>query len=159
MPSAAKKLHTQSYDLAAFERAPVRQPAQLRVIKRQQAARRDVTLTVALCFIMAIAISAMVVYNYMTLNELTAEINKGHAQYEMLQSEYRRLMVRSESELSLRKIEERARTQLGMAPIEGYQIEYIEVMQEEQVAVVSSPPSMLDRLWGTCASLVEYLRS
>lgn len=159
MALAAKELKIESYNLAAFEPAPVRQPAQLRLIKQKKAARRDITLTMALCFIMAIAISAMVVYNYMTLNEITADINRGHAQYEKLQSEYRRLLVRSESELSLRKIEERAKEQLGMAPIEGYQIEYIEVIAEEQVAVISKLPSATDRLWQTCLEWVEYLRS
>jgi len=157
MPAAARQLKQQQYDLSMFEKAPVRQPAELRVIKREQVARRDVTLRIVLTFVLALAVSAMIIYNYMTLNELTSDINEAQAQYGVLQSEYRRLMVQSESQLSLRKIEEKAQDQMGMAPIESYQVEYIQIEDEEQVALAEASPGLFDTIKGGFASIVEYL--
>lgn len=158
MSFPAKKIRDDEYNLSAFEESTPASQAELRLIKREKIEKRDVTIKMVLCFAAALTISAMIIYNNMMLNELTDDINQAQATYDALRSEYQRLTVLSESQLSLRNIEERAKEQ-GMAPIASYQIEYVKIEGDEHVEIYEAPPSIFDKLADSFRAFVEYLNT
>ena len=153
-----------AYDFEQLEQhyslptAKVKQPPELRVVENRRIRERWMLIRAAVGFACILAIVAAVLYNNVILTELTADIEKAQGQYEQLKTEHRRMQVEIEGKLSLRNVEEIASDQLGMAKMEGYQIEYVDLGGEDQVLLArEQQPTLSDRISEAFESILEYL--
>lgn len=138
--------------------AQIKQPPELRVVKRRNAVDHAAMVKAGMVFLTAIAIIAAIIYNNVILTELTAEIQAAKAELEMLESENRRMQVEFESKVSLRNIEEVASETLGMAKIESYQVEYVDLCGGDQVRVAQkTEPGVFEKIRMWADSILEYL--
>ena len=136
----------------------VKQPPELRVVEHRRAVHRASMFRAGMIFLAAIAIIAAIIYNNVVLTELTAEIEQAKTELEMLQSENRRMLVEFESKVSLRNIEEVASDSLGMAKIESYQVEYVDLCGGDRVRVAQKEElGLFDEIRLGIDRILEYL--
>ena len=146
-----------SYDIAALQ-PKVKQPPELKVVKNRQFADNRAVLKAFGVFAVSLLVIAVMLYNNVILTELNDEIDYYQEQYEVLKSENRRMEVELEGKISLRNIEEKATQDLGMARMESYQVEYVDLSEGDKVTVASpAQEGIFSRLSDAFGSFLEYL--
>ncbi|MEG2203704.1 MAG: hypothetical protein RRY21_00940 [Oscillospiraceae bacterium] len=153
-----------AYDLNRPERqsappAPrVKQPPELRVVETRRRRDAGFMMRAGVLFVMTLAIICAILSNKVALTELTAEIEETQNQLGQLQNENRRMQVELEGRVSLRTVEEEAASRLGMAKMESYQVEYVDLGAGDQVLMTREPErSMADRITEVWEKALEYL--
>ncbi len=130
-----------NYNFSALEERKLKQPPQLRVVEKRttnsQAVQQHI-FTVSIAFAAVAMILFLIIYNNVVLTEIGDQINDYSAQYEVLKSENSRMQVELEGKISLRKVEEYATGVLGMAKMEPYQIEYIDMGGKDKIELSST---------------------
>ena len=138
--------------------AKVKQPPELRVVENRRIRERGMLVRATVGFACILTIIAAIIYNNVMLTELTADIEQAQGQYEQLKTEHRRMQVEIEGKLSLRSVEETAVNQLGMAKVEAYQIEYVDLGGEDRVVLArEQQPTLPDKIFEAFESVLEYL--
>lgn len=112
-------------------------------------------LTVALCLL---TMFAMLLYSRLRVDELTREIDAANAQLKVAQGENVRLNMQLDSMISLERVESYAKNELGMTKVEGYQIEYIDLSEEDTVTVSGNKTVKSLSAEDTKTKLWEYLK-
>lgn len=100
---------------------------------------------------------AMLLYSHLRVDELTRDINNTNAMLTQAQGENVRLNMTLDSMISLEKVEDYAKNTLGMTKVEGYQIEYVDLSQEDQVVKSSSKKVLGDEKTSFLQKLKAYL--
>ena len=136
-------------------RTSVAQPPELRVVEGRAVRSRMVFRRAAVFFVFMIAMLAAVLYNRMILTELTTQVANTRSEYESLVSENRRMQVELESKTSLRTIQQSAE-EIGMAKAESYQIEYVDLGQQEQVLLTQEADGAVE---STIAAIGDFFSS
>ena len=121
----------------------VKQPPELHVVESRAARSRAAYRRAAAVFLLVMGIVAASLYNRMVLTELTAQVEAVQNQYDALLSENRRMQVELEGKTSLRSIQEAAEA-LGMSRAENYQLEYVDLGENDRVVVTSDESSWLE---------------
>ena len=112
----------------------------------------------AALFVMVLAIVCAILYNKMILTELTSQIEDAQAQYELLKNDNRLMQVALENKTSLRTIQEIAENELGMAKVESYQVQYIDLGAGDRVVLArASQMGLADYIQMAYRSVLEYL--
>ena len=143
---------------AASDAAKVRQPAQLHVVENRNAKSKDSFMRGAVIFMVIAVLICVNLYNKMLLTELTTQIETRQEQYELLQNENRLMNMQLESMTSLRAVSEIAENELGMAEVESYQIEYIDLGAGDRVVLAKAPElSLANHIEKAYYSVLEYL--
>jgi len=143
---------------AAPGTAKVKQPPELRVVENRNAGANAVMLRGAAIFVVILGIVCAILYNNMILTELTSQIEDAEAQFEMLKNENRLMQVALEGKTSLRAVQEIAESQLGMAKVEGYQVQYIDLGEGDRVVLARAPQlGLADHIHMAYRSVLEYL--
>lgn len=154
-------------EMPPFSASPAR--PQMRVVQRKKKtlaqAKREMRtgalqtakiLCLALCLL---ALFAGLLYSRLRVDELTREIDKANAQLSVEQGENVRLNMQLDAMISLEKVEDHAKNQLGMTKVEGYQIEYVDLSGADAVTVSEKPKlGRLSALDGISEKLREYLK-
>lgn len=119
-----------AYDLSLFEETPKkRNIVKLPQKSKKRKAKLNLAHAAAVGITCALSVTAVAtfVYGQVQLNELTAQINVQQKALNESQSVYTQLQVKSESQMSLSKIENYAVNELGMIKLEPSQIEHVKL--------------------------------
>lgn len=136
----------------------VKQPPELRVVENRNAGANVTMFRGAAIFVLVLGIVCAILYNNMILTELTTQIEDTEAQLEMLKNESRLMQVEMESKTSLRTIQEIAESQLGMAKVESYQVQYIDLGVGDRVVLARAPQlDLTGHIQVAYRSVLEYL--
>lgn len=128
--------------------------------------RRDfISIAVrALVVVFLLGLVALILYNYVKINELTIQQNKLERNLEELESEEQQLNIKLESKLDLKNIEKIAKEDLGMSKIESSQKEYISIDNSDTIRVVkkkednSVVSNTLSEIMTSFSIIMEYLK-
>lgn len=112
-------------------------------------------LVIALCLL---SMFAALLYSRLRADELQREIDAANAQLKVEQGENVRLNMQLDSMISLEKVENYARDELGMTKVEGYQIEYIDLSGADTVTVSGNKSVKSLSAEGPLQKLSEYLK-
>lgn len=124
---------------AASSVAKAKQPPELHVVENRDAAAKSAIKSFLLVGTLLAVICCSILYNRMTLTELTSQIEDTERQLAVLQNENRLMKVELESKISLRTVQEIAENELGMSPAENYQIQYIDLGVGDHVMLAKAP--------------------
>lgn len=140
-----------------FEEAVVAQPLELRVYQKKGISKELTGQLISSVAIIA-SLLVMLIYSNITLTELSDQVSTQRSEYEILKSESRRMMVELEGTVSLRNIEESAVATMGMAPVEPYQVEYVDLGGGDKIEVVSSKiDPLLTKLKAVVETFTDYV--
>ena len=146
----------QHYSAAGAPR--VKQPPELRVVENRNVGANAVMLRGAAIFVVVLGIVCAILYNNMILTELTSQIEDAEAQFEVLKNENRLMQVALEGKTSLRAVQETAENELGMAKVESYQVQYIDLGEGDRVVLARAPQlGLADHIHMAYRSVLEYL--
>ncbi|MDF3005486.1 MAG: hypothetical protein K0S22_1958 [Oscillospiraceae bacterium] len=136
----------------------VKQPPELRVVENRNAGFNATMFRGAAIFVLVLGIVCAILYNNMILTELTSKIENTESQFEMLKNENRLMQVQLEGKTSLRTVQEIAENQLGMAKVESYQVQYIDLGEGDRVVLARAPKlGLTDHIHMAYRSVLEYL--
>ena len=152
---ARDKLNTEAYDLSLFEpqkkvnkKENRKEKTNLIKINASQSLKNirkkiNVALTVriAVCTAFATAVAAWMVCNYVSINELTQEINDAQSSLvhqSNLEAEYQ---LRIDSKLTQSEIQKYAEQNLGMSQVKNAQKRFISLSEGDKGEVVSDESS------------------
>lgn len=110
----------------------------LREVKAPMHITKTVTFRQFLLFVLVVAASVAIIYNYMILTQLTDQASEKNQQLEDLKSEYTYLETKEENMYTLSEIEEYAQQKLNMIKMDSSQVEYIELSNPDQIEVSGS---------------------
>lgn len=127
-----------AYDLSDYsERKFSGQGSDLRVIKgkndKSSLGMNFGTIAIAL---LLIGLIAATLYSNAVINELGNQINKANEEYTQLVSQNKKLTAVLESKVSLKNVENIAKDKLGLAKMEPYQIEYVNLLPEDKIEYI-----------------------
>ena len=149
-----------AYDLSKFERKQEKKP-QIRVIKGKKAQRVNRVAIVKIFFaaVIVIGITSLMIVNRVALTEIGEEINAANEDLQILQSENTRLNVELEEKMSLDNIEEKAVNELGLTKMNNYQVQYLNLTQEDKIELTNpkSSGNIFDTIAGWFDKIKEYL--
>ena len=149
-----------AYDLSKFERKQEKKP-QIRVIKGKKAQRVNRVAMVKIFFaaVIVIGITSLMIVNRVALTEIGEEINAANEDLQILQSENTRLNVELEEKMSLDNIEEKAVNELGLTKMNNYQVQYLNLTQEDKIELTNpkSSGNIFDTIAGWSDKIKEYL--
>lgn len=156
-----------AYDLSAYE--PRRRPAQeqsprVKVISRrspEEIARPKAIFQGALVTALLACILGLVLYSNAILTELSDQITDEMTTQQLLLSENNRLQAEIDGKMSLRSIEDMAKTQLGLSEMEPYQVTYVNRTGGDRIMRTEYSPrnaSLLENITDSIGSFLEYLR-
>ncbi len=112
-------------------------------------------LVIAFCLL---SMFAALLYSRLRVDELTREIDAANAQLSVAQGENVRLNMRLDSMISLERVEDYAKNDLGMTKVEGYQIEYIDLSGADTVTVSGNKSVKSLSAENSGEKLSEYLK-
>ena len=160
--NAARKI----VEMPPFEQA--KQP-QMELVRRKkktvQQARKEMRagawqtakiLVISLCLL---SMFAGLLYSRLRVDELTREIDAASANLSYAQAETVRLNMQLDSMISLEKVENYAKNDLGMTKIEGYQFEYIDLSGADSVSVSGKKTVKPTGETTLTEKLLEYLKA
>ncbi|HWP51680.1 MAG TPA: hypothetical protein VN626_08295 [Clostridia bacterium] len=136
----------------------VKQPPELRVVENRNSGSNTAMLRGGAVFVAVLVIVCAILYNNMILTELTSQIEDTEAQFELLKNENRLMQMELEGKTSLRSVQEMAENQLGMAKVESYQVQYIDLGAGDRVVLARAPQlGLADHIHMAYRSVLEYL--
>ena len=134
------------YGSAVPKRRPVQRPnqrqVQPRVIEKSQASKnfearaaRKISAKLIAFSVFAFAIIGAFIMMNVQLDELGHELTDVKKQIEIVDSENTRMNMALSSDVSLGKVEEYAKNDLGMVKVNDYQVNYVNSLQDDKVKV------------------------
>ena len=152
-----------AYDLTKFEAHKPKEP-QLAEVPKPKARQAKTVLGLSpmkaiLCMALIIGVTVSFIYSRAMLVEVNEQVNAANKQLKILESEKTRLDMELESMVSLKNIEELAEN-MGLAKVEKYQVEYIDLSQGDKVVVSNEAKSVsfFDQIWQSVQKIVSYLK-
>ena len=109
--------------------------------------------------VIVIGITSLMIVNRVALTEIGEEINAANEDLQILQSENTRLNVELEEKMSLDNIEEKAVNELGLTKMNNYQVQYLNLTQEDKIELTNpkSSGNIFDTIAGWFDKIKEYL--
>lgn len=130
--------------------------AQARREMRLGARQAAKVLVIAICLL---SMFAALLYGRLRVDELTRQVNSVSAKLEEAQGENVRLNMQLDSMISLEKVENFAKNDLGMTKVEGYQIEYIDLTGTDSITVSGGKSAEPKGETSITEKLLEYLKA
>ena len=147
-----------AYDLRKFEPKEPR----MRVVrpvkkdkpkkKRNWAPVRTAALSVAF-----LALVFSVLYSRSQITEMTTAIAQRQEELVQLQSEYDYMNFQLESKTSLSTVEEYAASQLNLAKLDGSQVTYVTLQEEDRIERAANENPWWENLKSAFLNLMEYI--
>ncbi len=135
MQSAAVRSLPYEYPERADQRQAQQKKTQLKVVRSKER-RRIFSVSNVLIYLIVMAVSAFIVYNYMHVSMLADQKAKLENQLEKLKTEETSMLTRQEQMFSLANVETYAQEQLGMVKADKSVIEYIELSNPDTVRIL-----------------------
>lgn len=111
-----------------------------------------------LLIVIAVAITASIIYSQAQLNILNDQNNKLIAEYQTQKSENIRLNVELDTVMSLSNVEQFAEENLGLRKMDQNQVEYISVPRGNTIEVPEhKEPTIFEKIQTAFTNFVEYL--
>jgi cell division protein FtsL len=131
-----------AYDLSLFEVNPKEQKYRDNIVKLpeheagKKTKQRSTTAMLGVCSLaISVSILGMTVYNQVQLSELTSEIYITRKCLNDSHSEYNRLKIKLESQLTPEDMEKYSIENLGMKRVDDEQIEYISLSETDKAEI------------------------
>ena len=123
-----------AYDYERFEE---QKKPKISTVKKQVKHKNPAILAKAVGCIMVVVVAlSAFIYTRVVQAELSLDYNAAVKQLEALENENVHLQIRFEQEFSTDRIEEIARDQLNMQELDNSKVEYIEMDNHDEVAIV-----------------------
>ena len=120
-----------AYDLSLYEQRAARED--LKVIKPQVKKKKSVSKgLVALSAVLFLTVSFLV-YSKVSVAETSYGVASAQRTYEELKGEETQLQMKLESRMSLGKVEQIAKEELGLVKLQNYQIKYFSVEEQNRI--------------------------
>ena len=153
-----------AYDLSTFAPRPEEKKNQLKIVKTQSRAFAGAFAPRAVfVFLLVMTLASLMVYNRVSLNELSSEINALNSQLAILESESVRYASLLESTISLRAIAQQAE-EMGMVRLDQYRTVHIYLHDGDQIILFGGPPTQeygrsgfLEAIGAIISSAREYI--
>ncbi len=114
----------------------------------------------AVLFTAVFCVLGAIVFNYMTVTELTAQNDDLKTQIATLEGEENALNAKKEQMYNLAYVEEYATSVLGMVKLDKSTLEYVDLSNEEQISMAQTEqesPAVFSALSRGFHAVVEYL--
>ena len=126
-----------AYDLSDYEKEQYSSDSELKVIKgRNKKSSSGMSVGTIAVVLLLIGLIAATLYSNAVINELGNQINKANTEYAQLVSQNKKLTAVLESKVSLKNVESIASDKLGLAKMEPYQIEYVNLLPEDKIEYI-----------------------
>ena len=153
-----------AYDLSTFAPRLEEKKSELKVVRTRSRAFADAFAPrVIFVFVLVMTLASLMVYNRVSLNELSSEINALNNQLAILESENVRYASLLESSASLRAIVQQAE-EMGMVRIDQYRTVHIYLHDGDQVILFGGNTSheyerggFFDAIGAIISSAREYI--
>ena len=153
-----------AYDLSAFAPRPEEKKTQLKVVRsKSRAFAGAFAPRIVFAFLLVMILASLMVYNRVSLNELTSEISALNNQLTILESENLRYTSLLESSASLRAIAQQAE-EMGMVRLDQYRSIHIYLHDGDQVILFGDNASyehehggFFDAIAAIISSAREYI--
>ncbi len=131
----------------------------LRIIKNRRTEKGIAPVKIILTMATVLAVSIIMIYSQVVLTELTSEVSDYENMITDLNTEYVRLQGELEASTSIKTLEEAAENKLGLAKIDGSQVEYVSLTGTDEISVARTGGKYLvQQYWNDFVELVlEYL--
>lgn len=152
-----------AYNFALFEekeRLPVavHEPPALEVVHNPAPRDRFAPMRILCVALMVVAVVATMIYSRVMLTEVSAQVSENRKELELMQSEYTRMLVELEGQTSDRSLETKAIEEYGLSKVQGYQVEYVNLTEGDELKTVQAPEdNLLNRLASSVSLFVEYI--
>lgn len=151
-----------AYDFELFEKKPLKSQPTLNVVKNQKYKKRDrmMVLRVVSSVAVVVAVICVMLYSRAELTALSYQIGQYEDTYQDLTNDYTRLSAEIESKISLRSVEESAKS-LGLSKVETYQVKYLNLEGEDSVVIPmggDEPETLSEKLSLYIQSFLEYIK-
>ena len=110
--------------------------------------------------VVVLVLAIGLVLNYVSLNEVSAELNRASDRYEKLVSQGESLEYEIKQQVNSTNVEELA-TELNMVKLEPYQIRYFDIVEADSMSTTlaeNNQNGLLDGIVYSFNILVEYLK-
>lgn len=111
--------------------------------------------------VMVMALAIGLVFNYLSLNEVSAKLNKATGEYEQLVSREQSLNYEIGQKVNFKNIEQLATDRLGMVKLESYQIQHVDLVEADNMSVYGTKEDntgLMNNIIASFSILVEYLK-
>lgn len=111
--------------------------------------------------IIVLLLAAGLVLNYLSLHEVSADLQEATKTSEKLQTQNEALYREIEKQVNFSNIDELATDRLGMVKLESYQIRYVDIVEEDSMTAKqaeSEKGGLMDTVIRSFSILVEYLK-
>lgn len=149
------------YDLSMFDESVVKRTEQKTV--KTATSYNPFDLTKIVTFVVILATLAAILLSYAQLNEISDEVTQLKGQLVTLQEDAKRMSVNLEEKTSLKKVDEYARTVLGMTDASSAQMQYMTINNQDKVSVYDNTKGMnlmaiSDNVIKSFNAVLEYLK-
>ncbi len=127
----------------------------------KQVGKIKLTFGRILAGIVVLALSIGLVLNYLTLNEVSAELNRATKEHEKLVSRGDSLGYQIEQQVGFNNIDELA-GELGMVKLQSYQVQHVDIKENDTMTAAMADhdqnEGLVDNIVASFNILVEYLK-
>ena len=134
------------------------EPERVKVPQKDNVKKKSgVNFSSFLLFSVVCVCLAAIVLNHATLTETTAEVSRLEKQLDQLKDEKILLDIHMDEKTNFKSVEELAEEELGMIKIQSYQIEYINISQDNKIEVLKEQnPNVISVLIAWTDWVLEY---
>ena len=150
-----------AYDLSLFEEkketaAPEKQPEKQQEKLRERNSLK--LLKIAAAFSVCAFLAGAILYSNATLAELNSRSFALEKQLATLKDEETRMNVELDSRVCMKDIDEYITDDLGMVKLEKYQVNYIDLSEDDSMVVTQEEKNLWQRIGAFFEGIGEYFR-
>lgn len=111
------------------------------------------------CGLVVVALAIGLIINYLSIHELSVQINRAETEYSRLVSEQKTLDFEIEQQVNFTNIDQLA-AEIGMVKMQPYQIQYVDLVETDTMNAYKSDndTGLVQDIVASFNILVEYLK-
>ena len=129
-------------------------------MKNKPSKKIHITLGGVLCGLIVVALSLGMIFNYLSLNEVSAKLCAANKKYDTLVGEEKALSFEVEKQVNFTNIDKLATERLGMVKLQPHQVQYVTLTEADTMTVKENgnENALVSNLVASFNILVEYLK-
>ena len=129
-------------------------------MKNKSSKKIHITLGGVLCGLIVVALSLGMIFNYLSLNEVSAKLCAANKKYDTLVGEEKALSFEVEKQVNFTNIDKLATERLGMVKLQPHQVQYVTLTEADTMTVKENgnENALVSNLVASFNILVEYLK-
>lgn len=127
----------------------------------KKAGKIKITFKAVLGGFVVMALAIGLVFNYVSLNEVSAKLNAANNEYDQLVSREKALSYEIGQKVNFKNIEQLATERLGMVKLESYQVQHVDLVEADNMSVSGVEDNnggLMNNIIASFNILVEYLK-